>query len=72
MDLSTILVKITGSVFLIWTIFSIYKHFRERKISQQNKKEDTQSVSEQILNNILLYLWLAFMLAFSIGMIVNN
>jgi hypothetical protein len=29
-------------------------------------------VSEQILNNILLYLWLAFMLVFSTGMIVNN
>lgn len=72
MDLSTILVKITGSIFLVWTLFSIYKHFRERRVVQQNKKGEVQSVSEQILNNLLLYLWLAFMLIFSIGMIVNN
>ena len=72
MDLSTILVKIAGAVFLIWTLFSIYKHFREKKINQQKNNEEAQSISEQILNNILLYLWFAFMLAFSIGMIVNN
>jgi hypothetical protein len=72
MDLSTILVKIAGGVFLIWTLFSIYKHFKDHKINQQNKKEEVQSLSEQILNNILLYLWLLFMIAFSVGMIVNN
>lgn len=72
MDLSTILVKIAGATFLIWTLFSIYKHFRDKKFNQQNKKEEVQSVSEQILNNLLLYLWLAFMLVFSTGMIVNN
>ena len=30
------------------------------------------SVSEKLLNNILLYLWLAFALSFSIGLILNN
>ncbi len=72
MDLSTILVKIVGATFLIWTLFSIYKHFRDKNLNQQNKKEEVQSISEQILNNLLLYLWLAFMLVFSTGMIVNN
>lgn len=72
MDLSTVLVKIAGAIFLIWTLFSIYKHFREKNITQKTSKEEVQSISEQFLNNILLYLWFAFMLAFSIGMIVNN
>jgi len=72
MDLSTILVKLTGVVFLIWTIFSIYKHFKGKKAEQDKNKDAKQSLSEQILNNILLYLWLAFMIAFSLGMIFNN
>lgn len=38
----------------------------------QGKNEAHPSISEQLLNNILLYLWLAFMLAFSTGMILNN
>lgn len=73
MDLSTILIKITGFVFLIWTSFSIYKHVKEKRlIAKKSNKEEVQSVTEQFLNNILLYLWLAFMLVFSTGMIVNN
>jgi hypothetical protein len=68
MEASTILVKITGLVFLGWTIRSMFKHFKERKLSGQLE----QSFIEQILNNILLYLWLLFMTVFSIGMIVNN
>ncbi len=74
MDLPTILAKITGVVLLIWTIFSIYKHFllsKKEKV-KTNKQNDGQSVSEQFLNTGLLYLWLAFMTVFSIGMIVNN
>jgi hypothetical protein len=72
MDLSTILVKLTGVVFLFWTLFSIYKHFRGKKAEHDKNKDAKQSISEQILNNILLYLWLAFMIAFSFGMIFNN
>ncbi len=68
MTISTILVKTVGLVFLIWTIRSVFKHLKERKVKKQNE----QAVSEQILNNLLLYLWLAFMLAFSLGMIFNN
>jgi len=68
MEISTILVKVCGAVFLAWTIRSVFKHLKERK----QAKEDDQAVSEQFLNNLLLYLWLAFMTAFSIGMIVNN
>ena len=73
MELSTLLIKITGAVLLIWTGFSIYKHVRDKRHATKNaKKDEVQSVSEQFLNNILLYLWLAFMLVFSTGMIVNN
>ena len=30
------------------------------------------SISEKLLNNLLLYLWFAFLLSFSIGLILNN
>ena len=70
MEISTMLIKITGVVLLIWTGYSIYKHVREKQVAAKNvRPEEVQSISEQILNNILLYLWLA---VFSIGMIVNN
>lgn len=73
MELSTVLIKIAGVVLLIWTLYSIYRHVRERqKAIKSAKSGETQSISEQILNNILLYLWLAFMVVFSIGMVVNN
>ena len=73
MELSTILIKITGVVLLIWTIYSIYRHVREKQTAAKSARPgEAQSISEQILNNILLYLWLAFMVVFSVGMIVNN
>ena len=73
MEISTVLIKITGAVLLLWTLYSIYRHVREKQTAMKNAKPgEVQSISEQILNNILLYLWLAFMVAFSIGMIVNN
>jgi Na+/melibiose symporter-like transporter len=68
MQLSTIIVKIVGVLLFAWTIRSIVKHFKERKASGQSE----QSITEQFLNNLLLYLWLFFMTVFSIGMIVNN
>jgi cytochrome b561 len=68
MPLSTILVKSVGLLLLAWTIRSIFKHFKESKNSPQSE----QSITEQILNNLLLYLWLLFMTVFSIGMLVNN
>jgi hypothetical protein len=30
------------------------------------------SLTERFLNNLLLYLWFVFLLAFSIGLVVNN
>ena len=73
MDLSTILVKISGAGLLLWTLYSIYRHVQEkRSMMKSSKSEETQAISEQILNNILLYLWLAFMVLFSSGMIINN
>jgi uncharacterized membrane protein len=68
MNLTIILVKIVGAVLLGWTIYSIYKHIKEKKV---NKTKD-QSVIESFLNNLLLYLWLIFLLVFSTGMIINN
>ncbi len=73
MELSTILIKITGVILLIWTLYSIYRHVREKQEANKAAKPgEVQSISEQILNNILLYLWLAFMVVFSVGMMVNN
>jgi Na+/melibiose symporter-like transporter len=71
-DIPIILIKITGVALLIWTIRSIYIHVKEKRKPKNQDKKEEQSVSEQILNNTLLYLWLLFMLTFSIGMIVNN
>jgi hypothetical protein len=70
MDIPSILVKIAGLGLLAWTIYSIIKHIKAKRAAR--KEHESQSVTEQILNNILLYLWLAFMLAFSTGMIFNN
>jgi len=72
MDIPKILINITGFILLIWTIRSIYIHIKERKQQKSDSRAEEQSVSEQILNNILLYLWLAFMIVFSTGMILNN
>ncbi len=68
MPLSTILIKAVGLLLLAWTGRSIVKHVKEKKASAQSE----QSFTEQVLNNLLLYLWLLFMTIFSIGMIVNN
>ncbi len=68
MPLSIILAKAVGIILLAWTIRSIWKHFKERK----QTKENEQSVTESFLNNLLLYVWLAFMTAFSLGMFFNN
>jgi hypothetical protein len=68
MPVSTIIVKAVGLLLLVWTIRSIVKHLKERKSSGQSE----QSITEQLLNNVLLYLWLTFMTVFSVGMMVNN
>jgi hypothetical protein len=68
MPLTIIIAKAVGLILLVWTIRSIWKHLKERK---QNKGNE-QSFTEQVLNNLLLYLWLAFMMVFSTGMILNN
>jgi len=73
MDLAAILAKITGAVLLVFTLRSVYRHFFTKKAAPATAgATEKTSVSESILNNLLLYLWLAFMVAFSTGMIVNN
>jgi Na+/melibiose symporter-like transporter len=72
MDWPVVLAKITGILLFLWTLRSIYRHVKEKREARRQNRVDTQSVSELILNNILLYAWLAFMVVFSIGMVVNN
>jgi len=72
MALSTILVKVVGLILLLWTIRSIYKHVKEHRAEARRNEGTTQSLSEQLLNNLLLYVWLLFMVVFSVGMMVNN
>jgi beta-lactamase regulating signal transducer with metallopeptidase domain len=82
MDLPAIIVKITGVILLLWTIRSIYRHFTQRKTKTETVKgkipqnaatsDKKPSFTEQLLNNLLLYLWLAFMVTFSTGMVLNN
>ncbi len=70
MDFLTIAAKITGVIILIFTIRSIIKHVK--KESKEAKEAPNQSKTELMLNSAILYLWLFFITAFSIGMIVNN
>jgi hypothetical protein len=84
MDLAALLAKLTGLALCLWTLRSIYKHFFAQsknklvtatsggQTASVSGLEKKQSLSEAFLNNLLLYLWLAFMLAFSTGMIINN
>lgn len=69
MDIPTLLIRITGVVLFGWTVKSVIKHYKDVKV-KENK--ESQAVSEQVLNNTLFYVWLIFMFAFSIGMVVNN
>ena len=72
MDWPMILVKIAGVLLFGWTGYSVYRHVKSLNVPGRRQQAAAQSISERILNNILLYLWLAFMTVFSIGMIVNN
>lgn len=69
MDIPTLLIRITGVFLFAWTVRSVIKHYKDVKIKES---KEAQAVSEQFLNNALFYVWLVFMFAFSIGMIVNN
>jgi threonine/homoserine/homoserine lactone efflux protein len=85
MDLPAVIAKIIGAALLIWTAFSIFKHFSQRRQSRKNADNGTvlrgnaaikidkkYSLTEHLLNNLLLYLWFAFLVTFSLGMILNN
>ena len=70
MDIPVILIRITGGIIFLWTLRSIVLHIK--KESKEAKSAHTQSKSERFLNGIILYLWLIFITAFSLGMIFNN
>jgi hypothetical protein len=72
LDFPSLIAKIIGVALLAWTARSMYKHFAQRKTMPVQKDGHRSSLTEQLLNSLLLYLWFAFMLAFSIGMIFNN
>lgn len=70
MDISALLIQITGVIFFGYTAYSIYKLYKNyEKHKQETAKE---SKGEKILNSTLLYLWLTFSIMFSLGMIFNN
>jgi len=69
-DISTILIKITGVVILIFTIKNFIAHIKRE--SKEAKASASQSKGERFLNGILFYLFLAFITALSLGMIFNN
>jgi hypothetical protein len=85
MDTSAIIVKIVGLVLFLFTVRSVYKHFKGRLIKRPaaqgqsapaNKSAPAQqpqhSKAEHALNTFLLYAWFVFMTALSLGMVVNN
>jgi|WetSurMetagenome_2_1015567.scaffolds.fasta_scaffold237736_3 hypothetical protein len=89
MDALAIIAKIIGAALLIWTAYSIFKHFflhRQKSVSISKnadkgtvlqggttvEDEKKYSLTEHLLNNLLLYLWFAFLVTFSLGMILNN
>lgn len=69
MDIPTLLIRLTGIGLFGWTVRSVVKHYKDVKVKDNH---ESQAISEQFLNNALFYIWLIFMFAFSIGMIVNN
>jgi len=71
MDFSTIAVKLAGAALLIWTVRSIVITLKTGK-PVNIPQADQQSGSEKLLNNILLWAWLAFCVAFGVGMMLNN
>ncbi len=72
MDWPAIIAKIVGVILLAVTARSVYRHVRDYMRRRRAAQSDGQSVAETVLNNLLLYAWLLFMLTFSTGMIVNN
>ncbi len=72
MDWPVILAKISGIVLLVFTGRSIYRHILDRRRAAAAGQKDKQSMSERVLNGVLLYAWYAFMLAFSLGLFFNN
>ncbi|MGM0443662.1 MAG: hypothetical protein ACQEQV_05690 [Fibrobacterota bacterium] len=70
MDVPAVLIRITGFVILCSTVVFFIKHLK--KESKEAQEAANQSRLELILNNIILYVWYAFITAFSVGMMVNN
>lgn len=62
-----IIIKIVGAVLFIGTLHAWFKNI---KILVTAKKEYTPT--DKFLNYPLLFIWLIFMTAFSLGMIFNN
>ncbi len=73
MDWPVILIRITGVLLFLFTARSIYQHIKRKSTKTgTTPQEEQQSKTEIFLNHFILYVFLAFLLTFSIGMIVNN
>ena len=70
MDMPTLLIRITGVALFGWTVRSLVKQII--LVRSKESRENSEAVSEEILNSILFYVWLLFMFSFSIGMVINN
>ena len=85
MDAAAIIVKIIGLILFLFTVRSVYKHFKEKMFKRppasgqtastdkhNPERQQQHSKAEHALNAFLLYAWFIFMTALSLGMIVNN
>ena len=85
MDTAAIIVKLIGLILFLFTVRSVYRHFKDKICKRspaqarqpaptdKHKPEQQQhSKAEHALNAFLLYAWFIFMTALSLGMIVNN
>ncbi|ERP31550.1 hypothetical protein [Chitinivibrio alkaliphilus] len=70
MDIPALLIRITGVVIFCSTVYFFTRHLR--KESKEARNAEVQSTLEYILNSVILYVWYAFITAFSLGMIFNN
>lgn len=86
MDTMAVMAKVCGVALFLWTSHSIYRHLKHLRIreaahasrassptvSMPAAGDKKQSVTERFLNGLLLYLWFAFLVAFSLGLVLNN
>jgi hypothetical protein len=70
------LLTFTGIIFVSRSVKNAASNLAQDESSNEKEPEKPPStfsvIAEKALNKLLLYLWITFMFAFSMGMIVNN